>query len=136
MEGQPVAVAEKARFLRCRPALHLVKTENAKKSVVGQKKNMKKLYTKVDLVRIARDEIDRANELKSAPSFAERIYRMRCGLCRRVVSHEKAWSADRDTCLSCKMKRYEPDEVCIADEVVRGIQRPELADFRPARFFN
>ena len=26
--------------------------------------------------------------------------------------------------------------VCIADEVVRGIQRPELADFRPARFFN
>jgi glycine/D-amino acid oxidase-like deaminating enzyme len=25
---------------------------------------------------------------------------------------------------------------CVADEVVRGQQRPELADFRPARFFN
>ena len=26
--------------------------------------------------------------------------------------------------------------VCVADEIVRGIVRPELADFRPARFFN
>ncbi len=26
--------------------------------------------------------------------------------------------------------------VCVADEIVRGISRPELADFRPARFFN
>jgi glycine/D-amino acid oxidase-like deaminating enzyme len=26
--------------------------------------------------------------------------------------------------------------VCVADELVRGIVRPELADFRPARFFN
>jgi len=25
---------------------------------------------------------------------------------------------------------------CVADEVVRGQARPELADFRPARFFN
>jgi glycine/D-amino acid oxidase-like deaminating enzyme len=26
--------------------------------------------------------------------------------------------------------------LCVADEVVRGRTRPELADFRPARFFN
>ncbi len=26
--------------------------------------------------------------------------------------------------------------VCVADEIVRGVTRPELADFRPARFFN
>lgn len=26
--------------------------------------------------------------------------------------------------------------VCVADEIVRGTLRPELADFRPARFFN
>jgi glycine/D-amino acid oxidase-like deaminating enzyme len=26
--------------------------------------------------------------------------------------------------------------ICVADEVVRGVVRPELADFRPARFFN
>ena len=26
--------------------------------------------------------------------------------------------------------------ICVADEVVRGVRRPELADFRPARFFN
>lgn len=26
--------------------------------------------------------------------------------------------------------------LCVADEVVRGVERPELADFRPARFFN
>jgi len=26
--------------------------------------------------------------------------------------------------------------LCVADEVMRGVDRPELADFRPARFFN
>jgi glycine/D-amino acid oxidase-like deaminating enzyme len=26
--------------------------------------------------------------------------------------------------------------LCVADEIVRGVARPELADFRPSRFFN